>query len=579
MSAKNSQTQFEEAREQVQILLDDGRAISAARGAPVGNFLRLLADEHQDAPIVGAVINRELRELSYAIEIDSHVSPVTMDSEDGMRIYRRSLTFLLEAAFHLVYPGKHLTIDHSVFSGGYFCQVEGLEEVPAEELEKVEAKMRELVEADLTISRKQVPLEEAIGLFEKWGFKDKVELLKHRKKDYLVLYEIDDYLDYHHGYMLPSTGGLRWFDLQPVEGGFTVSFPSRSAPTKLRPVQTVPKLLEAFRAYGQLLRLLEIDSVGALNNAIVEGRVHEVVLVSEALHEQRTAEVARQMVLGQKQPRVVLVAGPSSSGKTTFSKRLSIQLLAFGKTPFALEMDRYFVDRDKTPKDKRGEFDFEHIDAVNRQRLNDDLNKLIGGEEVRLPHYNFLTGESEESDEVVRLKQDEIVIIEGIHGLNPELLPEISEEQTFRIYLSALTQLNLDSHNRVSTTDTRLVRRIVRDARDRGYPPQETIRRWESVRRGETRYIFPHQDNADTVFNSALVYELAALKPLAEPLLRQVPFGSPEHIEVKRLLALLEWFLPLESEMIPDNSLLREFIGGSILSDFSVWRGVAQSQK
>jgi uridine kinase len=435
----------------------------------------------------------------------------------------------------------------------------------------VEEKMRQLVASDLPLKRTRVPLDEAIALFEKWEFTDKARLLKHRQKDYLVLYELDDYLDYHHGYMLPSTGGLKWFRLEAVPGGFTLNFPSHDTPTQMRPAVAEPKLLAAFREYGNLLRLLDVDTVGALNDAIVAGRVREIILVSEALHEQRTAEVATQIARGEKQARVVLVAGPSSSGKTTFSKRLSVQLLAFGLTPFALEMDRYFVDRDKTPKDRHGEFDYEHIDAVNRKRLNHDLKALIAGEKIRLAHYNFLTGKSEEGEEV-QLRPDQVVIIEGIHGLNPELLPEIPDADTFRIYLSALTQLNLDNHNRVSTTDTRLVRRIVRDARDRGYSPQETIQRWTSVRRGERNYIFPHQGNADVVFNSALVYELAALKPLAEPLLRQVPYGTPEHIEVKRLLALLEWFLPLDTGYIPDNSLLREFIGGSILSDFTVWR-------
>jgi uridine kinase len=295
------------------------------------------------------------------------------------------------------------------------------------------------------------------------------------------------------------------------------------------------------------------------------------VLVTEALHEQRIVDIAKQISTRSGETRVVSIAGPSSSGKTTSSKRLSIQLLAYGLHPFALELDKYFVDREKTPVDKNGEYDFEHIDAIDRKRLNEDLQKLIEGKRVRLPRYNFHKGKSEEGKEV-KLSPEQIVIIEGIHGLNPELLFNIPEEKTFRVYLSALTQLNLDRHNRVSTTDTRLLRRIVRDARERGYSPQETIKRWESVRRGERRYIYPYQENADAMFNSALVYELSALKPLAEPLLRQVPQGTPEHIEVKRLLALLEWFLPLDSQLIPDNSLLREFIGGSILRDFQIWR-------
>lgn len=563
--------QFDQMSENVQIHLADGRTLSGPRGAAVGEFLAPLAEEFKEAPIVGAIVNRELRELTFPIEIESRVEPVTMGSADGMRIYRRSLTFLLEAAFAQLPSDLHLTIDHSVFSGGYYCQVADHAPLTQDELAQVEERMRELVGRDLPFARKKVPIAEAIDLFEKRGMTDKARLLKHRTKDYLMVYELDGHWDYHHGYMLPSSGGLKWFALDAVEGGFILRFPRRHRPTELLEHEDQPQILAAFREYGRLLGLLEIGSVGALNDAIVEGRIREVILVSEALHEQRAAEVAAQIVHGEKPAQVVLLAGPSASGKTTFSKRLAVQLLAFGVSPFALELDRFFVDRHKTPVDEKGEFDFEHIDAVDRKRLNHDLRKLVAGEKVRLPHYNFLTGKSEVG-EAMQLASGQVVIIEGIHGLNPELLPEIPEEKTFRIYLSALTQLNLDSHNRVSTTDTRLVRRIVRDARERGYGPADTIRRWESVRRGEKRYIFPYQGNADAIFNSALVYELAALRPLAEPLLRQVPFGTREHIEVKRLLALLEWFQPLDPSLIPDNSLLREFIGGSILSDFTVWR-------
>ncbi|MEJ2758778.1 MAG: nucleoside kinase, partial [Anaerolineales bacterium] len=293
--------------------------------------------------------------------------------------------------------------------------------------------------------------------------------------------------------------------------------------------------------------------------------------VSEALHDLHISRMADQIAQKKGEVRVILIAGPSSSGKTTSSKRLSIQLLAHGLQPFPLELDNYFVDRDDTPLDENGHFDFEHIDALNRNRLNSDIRRLIAGDKVQLPKFDFVSGSSTPGD-VVQLRKDQIIILEGIHGLNPALLQEIPSSNTFRIYISALTQLNLDHQNRVSTTDTRLLRRIVRDARTRGYTPQETIRRWESVRLGEKRYIFPFQENADVMFNSALVYELAALKPLVEPLLRQVPFGTPEHIEVKRLLALLEWFLPIDAESIPDNSILREFIGNSILRDFKVWK-------
>jgi uridine kinase len=379
-------------------------------------------------------------------------------------------------------------------------------------------------------------------------------------------------MDYHHGYMVPSTSYLRWFDLHATNGGFTLRFPRRHAPTELQPPANYPKLLKTFRQYGDWLARLGIDNVGALNDAIQAGREHEIILVSEALHEQYISDIARQIAERQGQSPLVLVAGPSSSGKTTFSRRLTVQLLARGISPYPLELDNYFVDRDKTPRDELGNFDFEAIEALDLSLLAEHLQGLVAGEKVQMPRYNFKTGLSEPG-EVVQLQRGQILILEGIHGLNPRLIPETLSGQAFRVYVSALTQINLDRHNRVSTTDTRLIRRIVRDARERGYTARDTISRWESVRRGEKRYIFPYQENADIMFNSALVYELAGLKPLAEPLLRQVPRSTPEYIESKRLLAFLEWFLPIDIDLIPENSIAREFLGGSILKEFTRWQG------
>ncbi len=355
-----------------------------------------------------------------------------------------------------------------------------------------------------------------------------------------------------------------------------MQFPRRQAPKELLPMPELPKLLSTFRQYGNWLSHLGIENTGALNDAIQLGRVREIILVSEALHEQHIAEIAKEFANRQNHQRIILIAGPSSSGKTTFSKRLSVQLLSQGVIPYALEMDHYFVDRDKTPKDENGVYDFESLGALDRERMQNDLKALIAGEEVHLPRFDFKLGLSLPGD-VMRLEKDQVIILEGIHGLNPDLLPGFDTGQTFRIYVSCLTQLNLDRYNRISTTDTRLIRRIVRDARERGYPAQVTIQRWESVGRGEKSHIFPYQENADVLFNSALVYELAALRSLAEPLLRQVPFGSAEYIEAKRLLAFLEWFLPLDIDLIPDNSLLREFVGGSILREFKLWDRKAQS--
>jgi uridine kinase len=540
----------------------------------VGDFLKLLQD-HQagqpaSAPVVGAVINGELRELSYQVRMDSRVLPITMADEDGMLFYRRSLTFLLDTAFEKLFPDYTLTIDHSVSSGGYYCRVSDPLILTELELERLDAQMRELVEQDLPFVRREVPLAEAIAHFTSRGYDDKVRLLSHRQKAYLVLYRLGDHQDYLHGYMVPSTGYLKWFGLALTNGGFTLLFPRRNSPTTVASTPNYPKLLKTFRQYGEWLDRLGIASVGVLNDSIKAGKTSEVVLVSEALHEQNVAEIAAQITERRDTAHIILISGPSSSGKTTFSKRLAIQLLSQGISPFPLEIDNYFVDRELTPRDENGEFDFESLGAVDTTRLVSDLQHLIQGEQVQLPRYNFQQGKSEPGD-VVRLQPGQLIILEGIHGLNPDLLPSVSTELTFRIYTSCLTQLNLDRHNRISTTDTRLLRRIVRDARERGYSARDTIQRWESVRRGEKRYIFPYQENADVMFNSALAYDVSVLKPLVEPLLRQVPFGTPEYIEAKRLLALMEWFLPIELGAVPGNSIIREFTGGSILKDFKLW--------
>ncbi len=561
------------ARKDVEIHLPDGRVYSGPRGTQVGVFLKAIPNL-SETPIMGAIVNGEIRELTYPVNMDAKVQPLSMGDPDGARIYRRSLTFLLEAAFEDLYPDALLAVDHSVASGGFFCQVTGRPQLSREELSQLENHMREIVEADLPFQRFQVPLEEAIEYFRQKGQLVKVKLLHYRKKKHLVLYQLGTHRDYHHGYMVATSGEIKWFDLVFVGDGFVIRYPRRHRPTELLPLPDSTRLLATFRQYGSWLERLGIGSVGALNDAIYTNRISEIILVSEALQAQQIAEIASEIVDQRDEKKIILIAGPSSSGKTTFSKRLAIQLLAHGISPFPLELDNYFVDREKTPLDENGQYDYESIAALNTASLGKDLNGLIRGKEVRLPWFNFKTGKSELGD-VVKLEKDQLIILEGIHGLNPQLIPDISSEHTFRIYVSCLTQLNLDSQNRISTTDTRLIRRIVRDSRERGYSAQQTISQWESVRRGEKRNIFPYQEHADEMFNSALVYELAALKPMAEPLLRQVPFGTSEFIEAKRLLTLLEWFLPVDTSYIPNNSILKEFIGGSILKDFKIWKSTS----
>jgi len=553
-------------RPDVEIHLTDGRVLSGPRGAQVGEFLKTL---EFSVPVVAADVDNELRELTYPVQMEATVRPISMADPDGALIYRRSLNFLLEMAFADLFPKAKLRIDHSISFGGYYCQITGRAPLSGDELTALKTHMQELIEADLPIEKKEVPLKEAIDYFHSIGYEDKVQLLNYRRKDYLTLYRLGERMDYHHGYMVPSTGYLKYFDLYGANGGFTLRFPRRHSPTQLESIVPYPQLLTAFRQYGNWLVHLGIDNVGVLNDAIRGGRVYEVVLVSEALHEQNVAEIARK--IAAKKPQIVLIAGPTSSGKTTFSRRLTIQLLALGISPYPLELDNYFIARSETPAGEDGQPDFEALGALNLPLLAEHLEQLLAGKKVQLPRYNFETGKPEPGEHV-QLRRGQPVIMEGIHGLDPNLLPPKLGGKAFKIYVSALTQLNLDRLNRVSTTDTRLLRRIVRDVRERGYSARDTISRWESVRRGEKKYVFPYQENADVMFNSALVYELSALQPLAEPLLRQVPFGIPEYIEAKRLLTFLEWFLPIEAGLIPENSIVREFIGGSVLREFRQWR-------
>ena len=557
-------------RETIEVNLPDGRVISGKRGGKLEDFLNLLQVEGEPT-IVGAIVDGELRELTFPLKRDAVVIPLTMAEADGARIYRRSLTFLLEAAFDICYPHATVIIDHSVSSGGYYCQVEGMEHFGEKELAVLEATMRKLVEDNEPFIRELVPLQEAIDHFAKVGEDDKVRLLKYRNRKDLVLYRTGKTRDYHHGYMVPSAGYLKWFGLLLLEDkAFVLRFPRRHAPSQLTTMVNYPTLLKTFRDYGTWLNKLGIPSVGALNDAVVSGHIDEVILVSEALHEMQISEIAEAIDKRKDKVKIILIAGPSSSGKTTFSKRLSIQLVARGITPYALEMDNFFIDRDRTPLNAKGEKDYESLYAMDLERLNHDLRRLMNGEEVQLPKYNFITGLSEKGH-VAKLGKDDLIILEGIHGLNPGLLTEVDAEETFRVYISCLTQLNLDRHNRISTTDTRMLRRIVRDARDRGYSAEQTIGRWENVRQGEKEHIFPYQENADVMFNSALAYEVGTLKPLVEPLLRQVSHGTLEYLEAKRLLKFLEWFKPISAEYVPSNSILREFIGGSILTHFELW--------
>lgn len=555
-----------EPRDLVQVRFPDGRIFEGPRCAPLEAFVAAI--RRPDEPlIVSALVEGKLVELTYPVDHDVVVKPISIVDSDGARIYRRSLAFLLTVAAQELFPQADIVIDHSLTLNGLYCRVEGHPPFSEEEVNRLEAHMRSLVEADHPIVKKIVPLEEARKIFRRQDYQDKVRLLEYRSKDYLKIYELHGVRDYFYGHMVPSTGYLQRFGLKPYPPGFILRFPRRHRPHALPPFRDSPKLAAVFREYGEWMYFLELRDLAGLNQAIDQGRIREVILVAEALHTQRIAEIAQEIARRSDQIHLILIAGPSSAGKTTSAKRLGVQLLANGVRPLPLGLDDYFIPRAETPLDEEGEPDYEALQAIDLELFNEQLLALMEGREVRLPHYNFVTGLREEG-RLLRLRRGQVLLIEGLHGLNPQLVPRIPKESIYRIYISALTQLNLDRHNRVPTTDTRLLRRLVRDVHARGYRPAETIARWEKVRQGETRNIFPYQENADTMFNSALVYELAVLKPLAEPLLRQIEPGTLEWVEARRLLAFLEWFRPCPADLVPNNSILKEFVGGSILRDF-----------
>ena len=470
-----------------------------------------------EAPLVAAVIDGKLRELTYPINADSSVLPITLRVSDGGRIYRRSLVLLMTTALNELWPDVHVNVNYAVYDGGFYCELMNRAPLTIDEVAQLEAKMREIVAENNPITKRTVSLDEARELFAARGDEDKVRLLEARTRDSLVLYTLRGRDDYYFGYMVASTRYLSVFKLVHVDGAFILQYPRKENPTELQDLKLYEKLHTVFRQADDWLEKLQIEDIGRLNHLVRHNRIDEIVLVAEALHEQNVASIASQIRQQHEDGvRIILIAGPSSAGKTTFAKRLSIQLLAHGLRPYTIEMDNYFVDRERTPLDENGDYDFESIYALDRDLLNAHLLRLMEGERVQLPEFDFHFGKSNPGRRA-QLNDKQIVILEGIHGLNPELLPQLPTSSVFRVYVSVMTQLNIDSHNRIPTTDVRLLRRLVRDARSRGYSATDTLMRWQSVRRGEKRNIFPYQENADVMFNSALPYELAVLRSHAEP--------------------------------------------------------------
>lgn len=510
--------------------------------------------------IVLVSANNKLRELGKVVDGDCELSFVTMTDRDGKRAYRRSITLLLQkAVYNLWGKEARVRVMHSL-GESYYCELEG-RVIDKASLLILKEEMLRLVDSDLPIKKQNIKTDRAREMFHDFKLYDKERLMAYRRSSRVNVYNLDGWLDYYYGYMVPSTGYLQWFDLDLYESGFVVMFPNKNG-SVVEALNTSNKLYHTLDESKEWSRMLGVGSVGALNEAISQGRGKDIILLQEALMEERIGSIAAQIAKDASK-KFIMIAGPSSSGKTTFSNRLSIQLSAKGLCPHPIGLDDYYVDREKCPRDENGEYDFECLESIDVELFNDNMGRLLNGEEIEMPSFNFKTGKREYRGKKLKLGENDILVIEGIHGLNDKLSHSLPAESKFRIYISALTQLNIDEHNPLPTTDGRLLRRIVRDARTRNTTAQETLAMWHSVRRGEEKYIFPFQEGADVMFNSALVYEIAVLKTYAEPLLFQIPRDSAEYPEAKRLLKFLDYFLPLPTEDIAQNSLVREFIGGS----------------
>lgn len=534
-----------------------------------GITLLQLAKEYEkegEADIVLANLNKKLTELYHPLYSDCQVEWVTTKMICGNQSYKRSATLLMLKAFHDITKkdddGRVMV--HYSLSKGLYCTYTGKEPLTEELLLQVKERMQQLVREDIPITKEAVGTDSAIELFKKHKMYDKVKLFQFRRVSSVNLYRLSGFEDYFYGYMVPSTGYLKYFDLYLYDEGFVLQLPEKEKPNAVPEFKPQNKLFQVLKQSSIWSETLEVPTVGALNEQISKGNMNNIILVSEALQEMKIADIAQR--IQRENSKFVMIAGPSSSGKTSFSHRLSVQLQALGKKPHPIAVDNYFVNRDKTPKDEEGNYNFEILEALDVEQFNQDMTALEKGERVAMPTYNFKTGKREYKGDTLQLGKDDLLVIEGIHGLNDKLSYSLDSESKFKIYISALTQLNIDEHNRIPTTDGRLLRRMVRDARTRGIGAAETISRWQSVRNGEEFHIFPYQEEADVMFNSALIYELSVLKQYAEPLLFGIPKDAPEYPEAKRLLKFLDYFLGVSSEEVPKNSLVREFIGGSVFA-------------
>lgn len=520
--------------------------------------------DQYDSPIVLVLKNGKLTELFKKVTSDCKIEFLTTKTSPGIEAYRRSATLIMLKAFYDVVGNKNInkiSVQYSL-SKGYYCTLNSKVKLNQELLDKVKIRMNEIVAENAQINKRTIGTTSAIDLFNRHRMYDKEKLFKYRRASKVNIYSLKGFEDYFYGYMIPNTGYVKYFDLFLYDEGFVLQLPTKENPNVVPEFKPQKNLFNVLKESEKWSETLKIDTVGALNEQISQGNIKDIILVAEALQEKKIAEIAT-MIAESKDKKFIMIAGPSSSGKTSFSHRLSIQLKANGLNPHPIGVDDYFINRDITPRDENGNYNFEVLEALDVEQFNKDMLDLLDGKTIKMPTYNFITGKREYKGNTLTLGKDDILVIEGIHGLNDKLSYALPKNSKFKIYISALTQLNIDEHNRISTTDGRLIRRMVRDARTRGISAEETIARWQSVRNGEESYIFPFQEEADVMFNSALIYELSVLKQFAEPLLFGIPSTSPEYVEAKRLLKFLDYFLGVNTEDIPNNSLVREFVGGS----------------
>lgn len=511
--------------------------------------------------VIAGMINNEVKPLNYVLKENDNVELLDTSTRDGARIYTRGLLFIMAKAFKELYPQIKLTVNFQL-SSSMFCEVEN-EIVTSEMIENVKAKMEEIIAKNLLIEKKELSKKEASEFIKKENTQIGEIQLENKDKKEVSLYFCEEYYNYFYGVMPISTGYIKLFDIIKYHDGFLIRYPSKNKPNEIKPYQEGKKLLTALKEYDDIYSILGIGTLSQLNEKIRNGEAKDIILLSEALHEKKIANIADK-IIEDRNKRVILIAGPSSSGKTTFAKRLGIQLRLNGLKPKTISVDNYFVEREKTPKDEFGNYNFEALEAVDLKLLNEHLVKLLNGEEIEVPTFNFKKGKKEFTGKTMKLEDDEVLIMEGIHCLNDKLTPAIDKRQKFKIYISALTVLNIDYYNRISTTDTRIVRRTVRDSRFRGYDALKTLSSWYSISAGEEKYIFPFQEDADVMFNTSLIYEINALKKYALPLFSKIGKEEKEYAEAKRLTEFLKYFEQIDVEDIPKNSLLREFIGGGI---------------